>query len=244
MDPDSKVFAKLDTTQGYHQVPLEEESSKLTTFLLPSGRFRFLRAPMGLSCSSDKFCRCSDKIIEGLPGVRKLVDDILVQDPDLTTLCDRIDKLLERCKTHNFTLSRRKLEIGEAVEFAGQIVSHNGVQPNTAYLQGIHDFPAPTTVAELRSFLGMINQLSTYHPGIARHTGVLQALLKKNTAFLWLEVHQAAFDKLKSELLSALALNHFNPSWSIRLITDASRLHGLGFVLMQHGEDKTAVIQC
>ena len=245
IDPDSKVFAKLDATQGYHQVPLDKDSSKLTTFLLPSGRFRFLRAPLGLSCSSDEFCHRSYKIIEGLPGIRKLVDNILFrQAPDLMTLRDRINKLLKRYKSHNFTLSRRKLEIGEAVEFAGQIVSHNRVQPNTTYLQGIWDFPAPTTVAELSSFLGMINQLSTYHPGIARHTFVLQALLKKNTAFLWLEVHQAAFDKLKSELLSALALNHFNPSWSTRLITDASRLHGLGFVLMQHREDKTAVIQC
>ena len=68
IDPKSKVFAKLDATKGYHQVPLEEESSKLTTFLLPSGRFRFLRAPMGLSCSSDEFCRRSDKIVEGLEG--------------------------------------------------------------------------------------------------------------------------------------------------------------------------------
>ena len=160
------------------------------------------------------------------------------------TLRDHINKLIKRCKAHNFTLLRRKLEIRETVEFAGQIISHNGVQPNTAYLQGIRDFPAPTTVTELRSFLGMINQLSTYHPGIARHTGVLQALLKKDTAFLWLEVHQAAFVKLKSELLATMALNHFNPSWSTRLITDVSRLHRLGFVLMQHWEDKTAVIQC
>ena len=71
LDPTSRVFAKLDATQGYHQVPLEEESSKLTTFLLPSGRFRFHRAPMGLSCSSDEFCKRSDKIIEGLPGAKK-----------------------------------------------------------------------------------------------------------------------------------------------------------------------------
>ena len=244
IDPDSTVFAKLDATQGYHQVPLDEDSSKLTTFLFRSGRFRFLRAPMGLSCSSNEFCRRSHKIVKGLQGVRKLVDDILVQAPDLKTLQDHINKLLKRCKSNNFTLSRRKSEIGEAVEFAGQIVSHNGVHPNTAYSQGIRDFPAPTMATELRSFLGMINQLSTYHPGIARHTGVLQALLKKNTAFLWMDVHQAAFNKLKSDLLSALALNHFNPSWRTRLITDASRLHGLGFVLMQHREDKTAVIQC
>jgi hypothetical protein len=43
---DSKWFCKLDALQGYYQVPLDEESSYLTTFLLPSGRYRFLRAPM------------------------------------------------------------------------------------------------------------------------------------------------------------------------------------------------------
>ena len=244
IDPDSKVFAKLDATQGYHQVPLDEDSSKLTTFLLPSGRFRFLRAPMGLSCSSDEFCHRSDKVIEGLPGIRKLVDDILIQAPDLDTLRNRIDQLLARCRMHNFTLSRKKLEIGEAVEFAGQIVSQIGVQPNPAYLQGISDFPAPKTVSELRSFLGIVNQLSTYHLGLAKHTGVLQSLLRKDTAYLWLEEHQTAFEQLKSDLLSALALNHFDPSWNTRLITDASRLHGLGFVLMQHSGEKTKVIQC
>ena len=144
IDPSSKIFAKLDATQGYHQVPLDEDSSKLTTFLLPSGRFRFLLAPMGLSCSSDEFCRRSDKIIEGLQGVRKLVDDILVQAPDIQTLQARINELLKRCKSNNFTLSRRKLEIGETVEFAGQIVSKHGVQPNTTYLQGIcRGFPCP-----------------------------------------------------------------------------------------------------
>ena len=244
IDPNSKVFAKLDATQGYHQVPLDEESSKLTTFLLPSGRFRFLRAPMGLSCSSDEFCRRSDKMVEGLQGVRKLVDDILVQAPDLKTLQDRINELLRRCKSNNFTLSQKKLEIGESVEFAGQIVSSDGVQPNPVYLQGIREFPAPKLVTELRSFLGMINQLSVYHPGIARHTGVLQALLKKDTAFLWLEDQQAVFDKLKSDVISALSLNHFDPSWNTRLVTDASRLHGLGFVLMQYKDDRTKVIQC
>ena len=244
IDPQSKVFAKLDATQGYHQVPLDEDSSKLTTFLLPSGRFRFLRAPMGLSCSSDEFCRRSDKIVEGLPGVKKLVDDILIQAPDINTLRGRINNLIARCRTHNFTLSRKKLEIGDSVEFAGQIVSHNGVQPNPSYLQGIHDFPAPRSVSELRSFLGMVNQLSTYHPGIARHTGALQPLLKKNTAYLWLEEHQEAFNKLKSHLVSTLSLNHFEPSWNTRIVTDASRLHGLGFVLMQFKGEKVKVIQC
>ena len=53
----TKFFAKMDTIQGYFQLALDEDSSKSTTFLLPTGRYRYLRAPMGLSSSSDEWCR-------------------------------------------------------------------------------------------------------------------------------------------------------------------------------------------
>ena len=60
-------FAKLDTTHGYFQIPLDEEPSRLTTFILLSGCFRYLRAPMGLSSSSNEWCRHSDRVVEGFP---------------------------------------------------------------------------------------------------------------------------------------------------------------------------------
>ena len=71
-------FAKKDAIQGYFQLALDEKSSQLTTFLQPSGRYCYLRAPMGLSSSSDEWCRHSDTVLEGLPYARKMVDDILV----------------------------------------------------------------------------------------------------------------------------------------------------------------------
>ena len=129
LDPASRFFCKLDATSGYHQIPLDEESSKLTTFLLPSGRYRHTVAAMGMSCSSDEFCRRSDAIVEGLAGVRKLVDDILVQAPTLDMLVTRIKAVLERCKDNQFILSRKKFEIGTTVTFAGFRVSQEGVYP-------------------------------------------------------------------------------------------------------------------
>ena len=60
----SRCFAKLDATHGYFQIPLSKSASELTTFLLPSGRYRYLRAPMGLSSSSDEWCRHSDRVVE------------------------------------------------------------------------------------------------------------------------------------------------------------------------------------
>ena len=89
--PDTaRVFASLDAVSGYHQVPLDDKSSHLTTFLLPSGRYRYLRAPMGLCSSSDEWCWRSDATIEGIPGVHKLVDDYLVTGKDREEVLQRI----------------------------------------------------------------------------------------------------------------------------------------------------------
>ena len=62
----SKLFCVLDCVKGYFQVELDEESSKLTTMLLPWGRYRYTRAPMGLSCSSDEWCARSDRALQVL----------------------------------------------------------------------------------------------------------------------------------------------------------------------------------
>ena len=78
---DARVFAKMDAVHGYFQLALDDESSHITTFILPSGRYRYLRAPMGLSASSDEWCRRSDVIVSGLPWARKIVDDTLIWAP-------------------------------------------------------------------------------------------------------------------------------------------------------------------
>ena len=55
--PEAKLFCKLDAVHGYFQLALDEQSSRLTTFLIQQGRFRYLGAPMGLNASSDEWCR-------------------------------------------------------------------------------------------------------------------------------------------------------------------------------------------
>ena len=55
----SRVFAKLNATQGYHQIKLDDDSSALTTFLLQFGHFRYIHGPMDLRSMSDEWCgRC------------------------------------------------------------------------------------------------------------------------------------------------------------------------------------------
>ena len=84
-----------------------------TTFLLPSGRYRYLRIPQGLNTSSDEWCRRSNTVIDGLPWAKKIVDDILVWAPSLPELKARVETIARNCKNLNITLSKKKFEIGK-----------------------------------------------------------------------------------------------------------------------------------
>ena len=86
----TRFFAKMNAIHGYFQLALDEESSKLTEFFLPSGRYRYLRAPMGLSSSSDEWCWHSDRAIHGLPFTKKIVEGILVWGSSLPVLYERV----------------------------------------------------------------------------------------------------------------------------------------------------------
>ena len=86
----SKYFAVFDAKNGYWQIPLDEESKPLTTFITEWRCYRYLRAPMGLTSSGDEFCARTDKALAGIPGVFKLVDDILMFGDSVEQLLDRV----------------------------------------------------------------------------------------------------------------------------------------------------------
>lgn len=245
INPDSRYFMKLDALQGYYQLPLDEESSKLTTFLLPSGRYRFLRAPMGMNSSSDGFCFRTDEILRAVPDLLKIVDDALLQAATYDELMRKFELMLQCCRKGNLTLSKSKIEIGTKINFAGYIISDTGVEPDPNRLKAISEFPRPKDISELRGFLGLANQLGNFVPDLAHMSEILRQLLKKNNAYLWLDEHEQAFQEMKRLLTSPAIVKPFKPNLPIELLTDASRLKGLGYALLQRDADGHPImIQC
>ena len=240
----TKFFAKLDAVHGYFQLALDEESSKLTTFLLPSGRYRYLRAPMGLSCSSDEWCRHSDEAIEGLGFARKIVDDILIWAEEIPQLHERIRIVAKRCSELNILLSKKKLEIGSEISFAGLLLSEKGVKPDPVRIQALTDFPTPKDVSGVRSFLGLANQLSGFVPDFSHMSVNLRALTAKKNAFLWLDHHEQEFQTIKKLLTSDMVVCHFDPNLPVTLLTDASRLHGLGYAMGHYVDGRFRLVAC
>ena len=75
--PNATVFSTLDARSGFWQIKLVHESSLLTTFSTPFGRFRFLRMPFGITSASEVFQRAMEELFAGYPCAI-IVDDLLV----------------------------------------------------------------------------------------------------------------------------------------------------------------------
>ena len=239
------ILAKFDAQKGYFQIPIDEESQPYTCFLLPQGRFIYLRAPMGLSCANDWYTRRSDIALAGIKGVHKIIDDILVYAETESEFYDRLRQVFTRCRDNNITLSKKKIEAGPVVHFAGFLVGTTGVESDPNKLKAVAEFPVPEDITGIRSFLGLVNQLADFLPDLAQVTGPMRDLLKKNVAFTWGPLQQSSFQKAKDIILASAKLAHYDPKRESCLLSDASRLNGLGFSLLQYNErNEPQLIQC
>ena len=112
-------------------------------------------------------------------------------------------------------------------------------------LSGIRDFPTPANLTDLGSFLGLVNQLAEFSPDISAAAQPLRPLLSPRRTFLWTPDHQEAFQRDKQALLSPPVLACYDPALPTVLQTDASRLYGVGYALLQdHGGGQLRLIQC
>lgn len=230
----ASYFSTLDANKGFWQIRLTEESSKLTTFDTPShGRLRFTRLPYGLSCAPEVFHRVFSSLFSDLEGVEIYVDDIIVFGVDKAEHDERLDKVLKRAAETGVTFNHSKCKFGlTEVKYIGHTVSKDGLKVDLDKVKAIQEFTEPTDVKELQRFLGMINYLGKFVPGLSEHTSVLRELCKQDVIWHWTEQHHNAFQDLKNVVTSAPVLQYFDPEGLVTVSVDASQ-KGLGAVLMQ-----------
>ncbi len=149
----AKVFTKIDALKGYHQCPLDEESQLLTTFITPFGRFKYLRAPYGISSISEHYNRRMDEAFSGLSGYRRVVDDVVIFDSDEANHAAHVRQFLQRCTECMITLNKDKWEYNKPlVTFAGFQLSKDGYRVDTTITDAITQFPTPSNRTDLRVF--------------------------------------------------------------------------------------------
>ena len=135
---------------------------------------------MGLVSSSDEFNIRSDAAVMDFLHLwlLKIMDDMAIQGETLQEVFCRLRMVLKRCRKAGIKLSLAKLSVSRSIKFAGFIISSDGISPDPAKLASLRDFPTPKSVTDLRSFLGLANQLGHFLPDLAHATVHLRSLIK------------------------------------------------------------------
>ena len=120
--------------------------------------------------------------------------------------------------------------------YLGFVVSHEGISPDPQKVAAVQDFPQPTNVGALRSFLGLASYYRRFILGFSTVANPLFALTKKGVEFVWSPACADAFQQLKDRLVEAPVLTFPNFNQGFLLDTDTSGV-GLGAVLSQKQED-------
>ena len=114
------------------------------------------------------------------------VDDIVVKSKTRTRHLQVLEQVFERCRKYKLRMNPIKCAFGVSVEkFLGFLVHHRGISVDPAKVIAIATMKRPTTVMELKSFLGRVSYIRRFVPGLASVTTGLSKLLKKETEFTW-----------------------------------------------------------
>ena len=124
-----------------------------------------------------------------------------------------------------------------SVDYLGHSTSPEGLQPTKEKICACTDAPVLTNMAQLRSFLGLVNYYSKFLPQLATVLASLYSLLRRNNKWHWRDKQQLVFSTAKDQLSSAELLVYYDPDRELLLSCDASP-YGIGAVLLQITPDK------
>ncbi|VDI45747.1 Hypothetical predicted protein [Mytilus galloprovincialis] len=233
--PRGKKKTVFDAWNGYHSVPIREEDRHLTTFITPWGRYRYKTAPQGYIASGDGYTRRFDEIVADVPHKTKCVDDTLLWSDDIEESFVQACHWLELCGKHGITLNPEKFHFAQdTVEFAGFEITNDSVRPCKRYLQAILDFPTPKNITDVRSWFGLVNQVS-YAFSMADRLKTISSI-DQNLVHHFFGINQleTLFQETKTVIVSEIeeGVRIFDKSKPTCLATDWSK-SGLGFWLFQ-----------
>ena len=233
--PKATIFSTLDAKNGFWQIMLDEESSLLTTFNTPWGRYRFLRMPYGITTGSEVFQRAMEQIFSGYP-CSVIVDDILIWGQNQKDHDEKLEKVLKRARQVGLTLNPQKCKFRVSeVTYVGHTLTNEGAKPDPEKTRAIEELAPPNDVQGLQRFLGMINYLSKFIPNYSELTAPLRSLLHKDAVWCWQDQHDAAYTALKKAIVQPQALQYYDPLKEVTLTGDASQ-NGLGAACLQEGK--------
>jgi len=232
------VFSSLDQAWGYWQIPIAEKDREKTAFVTYDGLYQFNVVPFGLTNAPGTFQRLMSVILSGLQWTKCPVylDDVIVFGRDFDEHLSRLEEVFYCLKKAGLKLRLSKCKfLMQKISYLGHEISAKGINPDAEKVRSIENFPTPTDIDKLRSFLGLVGYYRRFVENVSFIAHPLHSLLKKGVTFLWNSECERAFNELKSVLMKNPILVHPNFDKPFILLTDASGV-GIGAILAQETE--------
>ena len=178
----SCVFSVVDGAGAFHVVAIREEDREKTAFQTPYGLYQFKQMPFGLCNAPATYSRLVQKVLENIPTSVALpyLDDTCIHSADMTQHLVALRQVFEAHKKAGLLLQPSKCKLfQEKVEYLGHMVSKEGIQPIPEYVSLVKDWPLPTTIKELRTFLGKAAYYRKFIEQFSHISSPLYSLLSK-----------------------------------------------------------------
>ena len=246
-----KIFTVLDLKHGFHQMKLREEDRKLTAMPTPLGILAWKCLPMGVKNWPPQFQRMMNWILGDLDFCTVYIDDIIIstegdtEEEILKLHCQQVQQVLERLRKYKLVCGPKKGKwFLRSVEFCGSILENGTRKPSPGKLLAVQFWQRPTTISQLRGFLGVTNFYHQFIPLYANMAGPLTDLLKVGkkagrkgspVKVNWTPESEQSFRKLKEALCNVATLHVVDSSKPFYIRTDASK-YAIGAVVEQVDE--------
>ncbi|KAL6277398.1 hypothetical protein ACE6H2_020999 [Prunus campanulata] len=232
----AKYFSKIDLRSGYHQLRVREEDVPKTAFRTRYGHYEFLVMPFGLTNAPAAFMDLMNRVFRPYLDrfVIVFIDDILVYSKTLEGHKKHLRSVLRTLRRTELYAKFSKCQFWlDRVEFLGHVISAEGIYVDPRKIEAVVNWVQPTSVTEIRSFLGLAGYYRRFVEGFSVIAAPLSRLTRKDVQFEWTEECEQSFQELKKRLTTAPVLALPDNSGNFVIYSDAS-LQGLGCVLMQH----------
>lgn len=231
----SRFFVTLDLRAGYWQIPMHQESKKITAFRCPSGLYEFQVMPFGLTNAPATFQRLMDSLFGELRynGVLVYLDDILVHGVTFTDVHEKLSRVFNIIDAAGLTLNLEKCQFfPKVLKYLGHVVKDGVLSPDIDKVAVLRRIAKPNTNSDVRSLLGALGYYQKFIKDFSSVMAPIFDILRdtpnskrnnKSTTVIWNAVHeQALAEAIKRLEISVLQIPLDSDEFLLE--TDASNI--------------------
>ena len=233
-----QYFTKFDVRWGYHNICIREGDEWKGAIVTNRGLFEPRVMYFGMTNSPATFQALMNSVFADLIAKGQVVvymDDILIYSKDIKTHRLIVCEVPRRLKHYDLYPKPEKCEFEQqSIEYLGMIIRPGEVQMVPGKVSAVKNWPTPTTLKEVRAFIGFANFYRRFIRDFSTMAHPLHDLTKKDTPWQWSKEQQEAFNSIKCQFCTELILKVYDPELPTRVEVDASGFATGGILSQKH----------